>query len=163
MKIQKKVKLALIAVILLLFSGCAEKGPMQTKYGLMNTNWHDKIFLESIKKLDEKVLYKGKTVMFKKEKPSMALLQDELVITNKSLYLAEWDTKNLIYNIKLELSLNSIKSTDLIVEERSLFPNSQYLNIVTNENTKYNFTIYTKDGEYLKRIITNYSKNKPNI
>lgn len=114
---------------------------MESKYGLIENPSFDAIFISSTKNRTNTVNYKTATAMFRGDMPSMVKVEDVLVIADNGVFLVEWDTKTYKFIHKLELSYNEISDAKSSTHERSLMPDSQYLEITTTNDSRYNFLI----------------------
>ena len=83
----------------------------------------------------------------------MSLLKDFLVITDRAVYLSEWDIENHTFIHKLKLQYSEINAVSATVEERRFLPDSQYLKIVTKNELQYNFAILDGSVDLAKSII----------
>lgn len=141
-------------IFLLSISGCASSiDPMKTKHGLLETESFTPIFISSTGGKIKTIYYKNSTLMYQNKTPLIANLTDSLIITDKGIFLVEWDIEKFKYAHKLELPYDKIASVNAVVTERLLLPNSQILEVNTTDNNQYNFVIFDGSVHVAEKIV----------
>jgi len=150
----KSTKILLFAVVLILMSGCARPGPMQTPNGLLQTKQFEPIFLSTVKDGSEKVLFKEYTTMYENRELKY---WGTFTITDQGAYFATWNTISFEYNLLFKLNKNEIATLgeDKII--RSMWIDSELLTIKDKNNHEVGFALNGKRAAYttLNRLINN--------
>lgn len=150
----KSKKILLLAMVLMLMSGCARPGPMQTQNGLLQTKQFEPIFLSTIKDGSEKVLFKEYTTMYENRELKY---WGVFTITDKGAYFATWDTISFEYNLLFKLNKNEIATLGEDEIIRSMWIDSELLTIKDKNNHEVGFALNGKRAAYttLNRLINN--------
>ena len=150
----KSKKNLLLAIVLMLMSGCAHPGPMQTQNGLLQTKQFEPIFLSTIKDGSEKVLFKEYTTMYENRELKY---WGVFTITDKGTYFATWDTISFEYNLLFKLNKNEIATLGEDEIIRSMWIDSELLTIKDKNNHEVGFALNGKRAAYttLNRLINN--------
>ena len=150
----KSKKVLLFAVVLMLMSGCAQLGPMQTPDGLLKTKQFEPIFLSTVKDGSEKVLFKEFTTMYENRELKA---WGTFTITDQGAYFARWNTISFEYNLLFKLNKNEIATLgeDKII--RSMWIDSELLTIKDKNNHEVGFALNGKRAAdtTLNRLINN--------
>ena len=150
----KSRKILLFTVALILMSGCAGPGPMQTPNGLLQTKQFEPIFLSTVKDGSEKVLFKEYTTMYENRELKYWGI---FTITDQGVYFATWDTISFEYNLLFKLNKNEIATLGEDEIIRSMWIDSELLTIKDKNNYEVGFALNGKRAAYttLNRLINN--------
>lgn len=148
-----KIKFFLLVIsILILISGCAQRGPMQTPNGLLSTKQFKPIFLSTVNDNSSTILFREFTTMYENnDLKSWGIF----VITDKGVYFAVWNMYSFEYNILFKLKIKEIDGfgEDKIV--RDMWIDSELLTIKDNNKYEVGFALNGKRAAYttLNRLI----------
>lgn len=150
----KKLIIPILSIILL--SGCAQPGPMQTPNGLLKTKAFEPIFLHTINNGSKSVLFKEYTTFYEhKELKAWGVF----TITEQGVYFAVWDTQAFEYNILFKLDKNEIANINEDIIVRSMWVDSELLTIKDKNNKEVGFALNGKRAAYT--ILDRLLKDRP--
>lgn len=153
----KKMKWPLILLLLLGLAGCASN-PTTNGQLLAKTTMFDPLFVSSVENLPVRVKFKSIAIMYKDTLPAFALIKDHLVITDRGVYLSEWEESSYTFKHKLVLNFSEIEKTEVSIIERAYLPNSETLEITTKVGTTFKFLILDQQANHAKSLIDSKSK-----
>ena len=137
------VKNFFVACIVLIFTGCAHPGPMQTSTGPMNTPAFEPIVLHKVHDGSKNVLFKEWTTMYKNKE---LVWWGVFFITDKGVYLATWNTQSYEYNLVYQLPASKIESISNQKITRKIWADSDLLIIKDKQSNEVGFALKSKSS-----------------
>ncbi|WP_282111113.1 hypothetical protein [Shewanella algicola] len=137
------IKSILLISVVSILSGCASPGPMQTITGPMNTPAFSPIILDTVKDGSETVRFKEWTTMYENKELQ---LWGVFFITDKGIYMANWDTNGYEYNLRYRLPATELAAISDDVVERDMWVDSNLLILKDQSGHEVGFALNGKNA-----------------
>lgn len=132
------VKLIFALILVTGLAGCATAGPMHTAAGPLQTPAFKPIILDTVNDGSENVRFKEWTTLYEgKELERWGVF----FITDKGLYMANWDIREYRYNLVYKLAAEDIADISEDLVERSMWVDSNLLVIKDKNGHEVGFAL----------------------
>ena len=142
----------LIILVLLSLGGCANN-PLANSQMLARTSLYEPLFLASTASIPDKVEFKSLAIMYEQKIPAVFLPSEHLVITEKGVFLSEWQPSSYIFKHKLKIPFSEITSVSNTVVERQFWSNSEHLEIRVKSGDVFKFLLLDNGSNFAKSLI----------